>query len=157
MTAIVASIEIARNPVDVFAYATDLSRYPEWQGGVGTARLRGAGPIRAGSRAVLTRRVGPRMVEYIEEVVELDPPWSWTVRSIGGLPVAAIAETVIQPLGRRQAVAGHDHARFRGSRARQAPASAGHPAAARKTLPEETRELKQILEGSHRNTGQATA
>lgn len=106
MTAIVASIEIARNPVDVFAYATDLSRYPEWQGGVGTARLRGAGPIRAGSRAVLTRRVGPRMVEYIEEVVELDPPWSWTVRSIGGLPVAAIAETVIQPLdgGKRSRV-----------------------------------------------------
>jgi uncharacterized protein YndB with AHSA1/START domain len=31
MAAIVGSIEIARRPEDVFAYATDASRFPEWQ------------------------------------------------------------------------------------------------------------------------------
>jgi hypothetical protein len=59
MTAIVESIEIARRPGDVFAYATDLSRYPEWQRGVGSARLQGDGPITAGSRAVMTRTSEP--------------------------------------------------------------------------------------------------
>jgi hypothetical protein len=39
MAAIVESIDIARRPDDVFAYATDLSRFPECQGGVASARL----------------------------------------------------------------------------------------------------------------------
>jgi hypothetical protein len=34
MAAIVGSIEIARRPEDVFAYATDSSRFPEWQASV---------------------------------------------------------------------------------------------------------------------------
>jgi uncharacterized protein YndB with AHSA1/START domain len=148
MTAIVARIEIARRPGDVFAYATDLSRYPEWQGGVGSARLQGAGPVTAGSRAVLTRRVGPRMVEYIEEVAELDPPWSWTVRSIGGLPVTAIARTVIEPLngGRRSRVTITLDFEARGIGKLLLPLVIRRQA--RKTLPAEARELKQRLEGS---------
>jgi uncharacterized protein YndB with AHSA1/START domain len=149
VTAIVASIEIARSPVDVFAYATDLSRYPEWQGGVGSARLQGAGPIRAGSRAVMTRRVGPRMVEYIEEMAELDPPWSWTVRSIGGLPVTALAKTVIEPLddGKRSRVTITLDFEARGIGRLLLPLVVRRQA--RKTLPEEARELKQILERPH--------
>lgn len=146
MTAIVESIEIARPPGDVFAYATDLSRYPEWQGGVGSARLQGDGPIRAGSRAVMTRRVGPRMVEYIEEIAALDAPRSWTVRSVGGLPVTAIAQGVIEPLdgGERSRITITLDFEARGIGKLLLPLVVRRQA--RKTLPKETRELKEILE-----------
>jgi Polyketide cyclase / dehydrase and lipid transport len=146
MTAIVESIEIARRPDDVFAYATDLSRYPEWQRGVGSARLQGDGPIRAGSRAVMTRRVGPRMVEYIEEMAEFDPPRSWTVRSIGGLPVTAIAQCAIEPLdgSERSRVTITLDFKARGIGKLLLPLVVRRQA--RKTLPKEARELKEILE-----------
>jgi hypothetical protein len=146
MTAIVASIEIARRPGDVFAYATDLSRYPEWQGGVASAHLQGNGPIRAGSRAVMRRRVGPRMVEYIEEIAELDPPWRWTVRSIGGLPVTATAKGAIDPLdgGERSRITITLDFQAHGIGKLLLPLVVRRQA--RKTLPKEAQELKQILE-----------
>jgi uncharacterized protein YndB with AHSA1/START domain len=145
-TAIVESIEIARPPGDVFTYATDLSRYPEWQRGVGSARLQGNGPIRAGSRAVMTRRVGPRMVEYIEEMAELDPPRSWTVRSVGGVPVTAIAQCAIEPLdgGERSRITISLDFEARGIGKLLLPLIVRRQA--RKTLPEEARRLKEILE-----------
>jgi uncharacterized protein YndB with AHSA1/START domain len=146
MTAIVESIEIARPPADVFEYATDLSRYPEWQRGVGSARLQGNGPIRAGSRAVMTRRVGPRMVEYIEEIAELDRPRTWTVRSVGGLPVNAIAQCAIEPLdgGERSRITIRLDFKAHGIGRLLLPLVVRRQA--RKTLPQEARELKEILE-----------
>jgi hypothetical protein len=62
MAAIVGSIEIARRPEDVFAYATDSSRFPEWQASVVSVRQEGPGPLAVGSRAVVTRRLGRRTV-----------------------------------------------------------------------------------------------
>jgi uncharacterized protein YndB with AHSA1/START domain len=41
MTAIVESIEIARRPEDVFSYATDFSRFLQWQGSVVSVRREG--------------------------------------------------------------------------------------------------------------------
>jgi uncharacterized protein YndB with AHSA1/START domain len=62
MTAITCSIEIARTPDKVFAYATDFSQFPSWQGGVASVRPETNGPPAVGSRAVVTRRVGPSTV-----------------------------------------------------------------------------------------------
>jgi hypothetical protein len=56
MAVIVGSIEIGRRPEDVFAYATDSSRFPEWQASVVSVRQEGPGPLAVGSRAVVTRR-----------------------------------------------------------------------------------------------------
>ena len=39
MAPIVSSIEIARPPEDVFSYATDPSRLPEWQESVVSTRI----------------------------------------------------------------------------------------------------------------------
>jgi uncharacterized protein YndB with AHSA1/START domain len=98
MTAIVESIEIARRPEDVFSYATDFSHFPEWQGGVVSARPEeGDRPLGAGSRAVVTRRVGPRKSARTEEITELTPPRAWEVRGVGG-PLTAIAKGTIEPL-----------------------------------------------------------
>jgi uncharacterized protein YndB with AHSA1/START domain len=97
MTAIVESIEIARRPEDVFSYATDFSHFPEWQGGVVSARPEGDSPLGVGSRAVVTRRVGPRRSARTEEITELTPPRAWEVRGVGG-PLTAIAKGTIEPL-----------------------------------------------------------
>ncbi|HTP24010.1 MAG TPA: SRPBCC family protein [Solirubrobacteraceae bacterium] len=41
MTPIVATVEIARPPEDVFAYATDPSKFSVWQKGVVSAGIEG--------------------------------------------------------------------------------------------------------------------
>ena len=92
------SIDISRRPEDVFAYATDLSRYPEWQSAVVSARAGEDVPPAVGSTAAVIRRVGPRKLRTTEEITELDPPRVWTVRGVGG-PLLAIAKGRIKPLG----------------------------------------------------------
>ncbi len=101
MTTIVESIEISRRPEDVFLYATDFSHFPEWQGGVVSARRAGDAPL----KAVVTRRVGPRKLQRTEEITELNPPRTWTVRGVGG-PLTAIAKGTVEPLddGKRSRV-----------------------------------------------------
>jgi carbon monoxide dehydrogenase subunit G len=101
MATIVESIEISRRPEDVFLYATDFSHFPEWQGGVVSARREGNAPL----KAVVTRRVGPRKLQRTEEITELNPPRTWTVRGVGG-PLTAIAKGTVEPLddGKRSRV-----------------------------------------------------
>jgi uncharacterized protein YndB with AHSA1/START domain len=84
MAPIVASIEISRSPEDVFAYVTDPSHLPEWQGGVVRAERIGEGPVAVGTRAVVTRRIGRREQNMTVEIAELDPPRSFAVRSLDG-------------------------------------------------------------------------
>jgi uncharacterized protein YndB with AHSA1/START domain len=97
MTAIEQSIEISARPEEVFSYATDFSHFPEWQGGVRSARPESEAPPAVGSRAVVTRRVGPRELARAEELTELDPPRAWTVRGVGG-PLIGIAQGTVEPL-----------------------------------------------------------
>lgn len=92
------SIDISRSPDDVFWYATDSAAFPNWQGNVVSARRGGEGALVTGSRAVVTRRVGPRRVRATETITELTPPKTWEVRSSGGLPVTAIANGKVEPL-----------------------------------------------------------
>ena len=97
MAAIVESIEIARRPEEVFSYATDFSRFPEWQLGVVSAQTEGDGSLTVGSRARVTRQAGPRRLPRTEEITELNPPRTWSVRGIGG-PLTAIVKGTIEPL-----------------------------------------------------------
>jgi uncharacterized protein YndB with AHSA1/START domain len=97
MAPIVASIEIARRPEDVFSYVTDPSRLTEWQESVVTVRREDTGPVTVGSRAVVTRRVGRREQAMTAELSELNPPKSWAVRGIDG-PVRGIVKGKIEPL-----------------------------------------------------------
>jgi hypothetical protein len=98
MTPIVQSIEIARRPEDVFAYATDFSRFPEWQDSVLSIRPQDSAPPAVGARAAVARRVGPRKLLTTEEIQQLNPPRAWTARGVGGLPVTTIATGTIEPL-----------------------------------------------------------
>jgi hypothetical protein len=144
MTAIVESIEIARRPEDVFAYATEFSRFPEWQGGVVSAHPQGEAPLAVGSRAAVTRRAGPRTLPRTEEVTELNPPRSWTVRGVGG-PLVAIAKGTIEPLddGERSRLTIALDFEARGPGRLLLPLVRRQ---ARKQLPTNEQRLKEILE-----------
>ncbi|MGI9557139.1 MAG: SRPBCC family protein [Solirubrobacterales bacterium] len=97
MGRIVESIEIERRPEEVFAYATDPSRFEEWQESLVSAELEGSGPVGVGSRMKQTRRVGRGEQTMTTELVAYDPPTGWAFRGIDG-PVRAIGEGSIEPL-----------------------------------------------------------
>jgi hypothetical protein len=99
MAAIVEnSIEISRGPDEVFSYVADRSHDPEWIDSVVSAHRESASPLAVGSKLQATRRVGPRMVRYTEEMLELDPPGTWANRGYGGLPVTVLAKGRVEPL-----------------------------------------------------------
>ena len=79
MAPIVASTEISRSPDEVFAYATDPTRLHEWQESVIRSESSET-PVRVGTTARVTRRVGRREMSSSAEVAELNVPTSWAVR-----------------------------------------------------------------------------
>ncbi len=95
MAPIVNSIEISRRPDDVFSYLTDPSHVPDWQESAVSAR--GDTPLTVGSRVVVTRRVGRTERTMTNEVTELDPPKSWSLRGIDG-PVRGNVKGTVEPL-----------------------------------------------------------
>jgi uncharacterized protein YndB with AHSA1/START domain len=82
MAPITSSIEIARRPDDVFAYVTDPTRLAEWQESV--IRSASDKPVRVGTKAQVTRRIGRREMTQTAEISELTPPTSWSVRGLDG-------------------------------------------------------------------------
>jgi uncharacterized protein YndB with AHSA1/START domain len=144
MPAIVESIDISRPPEDVFAYATDFASFPEWQGGVLSARAEGDDPLTVGSRAVVTRRIGLRELPGTEEISELSPPRSWAVRGVSG-PLTALAKGTIEPLdgGERSRVT--IALEFEANGIGKLLVPLVNPKA-RKQLPRNEQKLKKILE-----------
>jgi uncharacterized protein YndB with AHSA1/START domain len=98
MAPLVHSVEIDRNPEDVFAYVTDPSRFTEWQDAVVSARPLDSGPVQQGSKISLTRRVGKREQTMTSELTEYRPPESYAFRVIDG-PVRAVGQGRFEPLG----------------------------------------------------------
>jgi uncharacterized protein YndB with AHSA1/START domain len=144
MAAIVKSIEISRRPEDVFSYATDFSHFPEWQEGVVSARREGDGQLAVGSRAAVTRRVGPRRLRRTEEITALNPPRTWTVRGVGG-PFTAMVTGAIDPLdgGKRSRVTIALELEAHGIGRLLVPLVRRQ---ARRTLPRNELKLKELLE-----------
>src|SRR6266511_5072170 len=94
MAPIVNSIEISRRPEDVFAYLTNPSHLPEWQESAVAAR--GDTPLTVGQRVVVTPRVGRRERTMTNEVTELNPPQTWSLRSTDG-PIRANVKGRVEP------------------------------------------------------------
>jgi uncharacterized protein YndB with AHSA1/START domain len=93
----VSSVEIARSPEDVFSYASDVSRFHEWNESLVRAHLEGGGPIGVGSRLTQTRRMGRAERTMTMEVTEHNPPRSWAFRGVDG-PVRPIGKGTVEPL-----------------------------------------------------------
>jgi uncharacterized protein YndB with AHSA1/START domain len=97
MPPIVSSIDIARPPDQVFAYATDPSRFPEWQRDVVRVHMEQDGPPGVGSRFTTTRRVGGSERTMAQEITECSAPRSWAARGVDG-PIRPNATVTVEPL-----------------------------------------------------------
>lgn len=101
MSPIVASTEVERAAADVFAYATDPSRFSEWQKGVVDGHIDGqaadAGQPSAGARCLTTRRIGGANRTVTSELVHIDPPRTWGVRGLDG-PIRAAVDILVEPV-----------------------------------------------------------
>ncbi|MCQ4079572.1 SRPBCC family protein [Streptomyces sp. RB6PN25] len=100
MSSIVCTIEIARPPGEVFAYATDPSRFAEWQRDVVSVRNAGDGPNGAygkGSRFTTVRRIGGSERTMTQEITEVTPSRSWAAHGVDG-PIRPNAGVSVEPV-----------------------------------------------------------
>jgi uncharacterized membrane protein len=76
------SIEIGRPAGDVFAFLTEVERFPEWQSSVSEIRV--DGPIAEGARIHDVREFMGRRAASTLEVARLDAPRLFTLRVVEG-------------------------------------------------------------------------
>jgi len=101
MSAIVAGTEVGRPAAEVFAYATDPTRFSEWQQGVVDGHMDGpaddTGVPAVGAKCLTTRRIGGANRPATAELVHIDPPRTWQVRGTDG-PVRAAVDVLVEPV-----------------------------------------------------------
>lgn len=97
MPPITVSGEVNRSAEDVFAYATDPTRFSEWQRGTIDGQLDGAGRPVVGARCLTTRRIGFAKRSITAELTHIDPPKTWGVRGIDG-SIRAIVDVIVDPV-----------------------------------------------------------
>jgi uncharacterized protein YndB with AHSA1/START domain len=91
MAPLVSTIEIARPPQEVFAFATDPKRFPEWQRDVTSVRMLGD------SEFATTRRFGGAERTLTQQIIRNDPPHNWTAQGVNG-PFRAHATIAVEPI-----------------------------------------------------------
>jgi len=92
---ITATAHVNRSATDVFAYATDPTRFSEWQKGVVDGRMDEQGDPNVGARCLTTRRIGFANRPVTAEVTHIDPPRTWGVRGIDG-PIRAVVDLTVE-------------------------------------------------------------
>ena len=97
MAAIVATTEVDRPAAEVFAYATDPTRFSQWQKGVVHGRMDHAGAPTVGAHCLTTRRIGGADRPATSELAYIDPPRTWGVRGTDG-PIRAAVDVLVEPL-----------------------------------------------------------
>jgi uncharacterized protein YndB with AHSA1/START domain len=156
MSAIVTSTEVDRPAAEVFAYATDPTRFSEWQKGVVDGRMDGpagaTGSPAVGSKCATTRRIGGADRPATSELVHIDPPRTWRVRGLDG-PIRAAVDVLIEPLAdsRSRLTISVD---FTGHGIGKILVPLVIRREARKEMPGNIAALKQNLEASKRTTAQ---
>ena len=147
MTPLSSTVDVDRPAADVFAYATDPTRFHEWQKGVVSGGMEGAGPATVGSKCVTTRRIGFAERPNTSEVTEMNPPRSWAVHGIDG-PIRATVNVTVEP------VDGDSRSRltidldFEGHGVGKLLVPLVVRREAEKEMPENLRRLKERLEGA---------
>jgi hypothetical protein len=94
MSAISTSVDVGRPAEEVFAYATDPTRFHEWQKGVLDGHMADPGEPAVGTLCHTTRQIGLAKRPVTAEVTHIDRPRSWGVRGIDGPIRAQVAVTV---------------------------------------------------------------
>jgi len=93
-----SALTIERSADEVWAYAADVRRHPEWMG-VSAARLVSGTATEVGARAVERMKLGPRSVEVGLEVSGAIPARRIAWRLAGGSPLAGDVSLELEPLG----------------------------------------------------------
>ena len=97
MPPIVSTIDIARPPEEVFAYATDPARFAEWQDDVVMVQVEDGQSSGVGCRFTTVRRVGGIERTMAQQITAIDTPHSWAARGIDG-PIRPHATITVEPL-----------------------------------------------------------
>jgi uncharacterized protein YndB with AHSA1/START domain len=97
MAPIVATTEIDRPAEEVFSYATDPTRFHEWQKGVVDGHIDQTGNPQVGALCLTTRRIGGSNRPVTSRLTHVDPPRTWGVRGIDG-PIRATVDLTVEPL-----------------------------------------------------------
>lgn len=92
------SVDVDRSAAEAFAYATDPTKFDQWQQGVvgGSMESKNGAPA-LGDHCLTVRRIGGAERPSTSEVVRLDPPRAWSVRGIDG-PIRAKVDVTVEPL-----------------------------------------------------------
>ena len=101
MAATVSTIDVDRPAKDVFAYATDPTRFNEWQQGVVDGHLDNAETPTVGTVCRTTRRIGGANRSSASVITHIAPPRSWGVRGTDG-PIRAIVDVTVDALGEQR-------------------------------------------------------
>lgn len=97
MAPITTTTEIDRSAKEVFAYATDPTRFNEWQKGVVDGQLDQAGTPQVGAKCMTTRRIGGANRPSTSRLDHINPPRTWGVKGIDG-PIRATVDLTVEPL-----------------------------------------------------------
>ena len=97
MPPITATTEVDRPAAEVFAYATDPTRFSEWQKGVVEGHMERAHTPEVGARCLTTRRIGGANRPVTSQLAHIDPPTTWGMRGIDG-PIRATVDLTVEPL-----------------------------------------------------------
>jgi uncharacterized protein YndB with AHSA1/START domain len=97
MAPVTVSTDIDRSAADVFAYATDPTRFHEWQNGVVDGHMANTGVPKVGDRCLTSRRIGGAVRPSTSKVTHIDPPHRWGVHGVDG-PIRAIVDVTVEPL-----------------------------------------------------------
>jgi uncharacterized protein YndB with AHSA1/START domain len=86
------TIDIDRPPAEVYAYATDPARFPEWQADVRRVDVHPDG------RFTTVRRIAGVDRPMLQQITLAEPPVRWAAGAVDG-PVRPAATITIEPLG----------------------------------------------------------
>ena len=91
------TVQVDRPAAEAFAYATDPTKFHEWQQGVVSGKLEGNGTPALGDRCLTVRRIGGTERPSTSELVRFDPPFTWSVRGIDG-PIRARVDLTVEAI-----------------------------------------------------------
>lgn len=91
MAPFVSTIEIARPPQEVFAFATDPRHFADWQSDVVGVRMLDE------SGFATTRRINGTDRTMIQRITRNDPPTTWAAKGLDG-PIRPHASITIEPI-----------------------------------------------------------
>jgi hypothetical protein len=91
------SIEVSAAANEVFAYATDPTKFAEWQEGVVSGSMNTQHEPALGDLCRTTRRIGGAERSSTSRLVRFDPPGAWSVQGVDG-PIRARVDLDVQAM-----------------------------------------------------------